>query len=50
MSLPEYPIINQSGIVIACPGWLPCLRPGKYWMPNVNVAGDAPKDYIRIYG
>lgn len=49
MSLPEYPIINQSGVTLTCPGGLPCLRQGKFWMPNVNVAGDAPKDYIRIY-
>ena len=49
MSLPEYPIINQSGVFLTFPGRLPCLRAGRYWTPNVNVAGDAPKDYIRIY-
>ncbi len=36
-------------MVLTCPGNLPCLKPGRFWLPNVNVAGDAPKDYIRIY-
>lgn len=49
MSLPAYPTINSSGVVLTCPGSLPCLRPGRFWLPNVNVAGDAPKDYVRIY-
>lgn len=44
-----YPIINRSGFDICHPSDLPCLKAGKFRVLDAAVAGDAPKDFLRIY-
>lgn len=49
-SQPEpYPIINRSGVEIWHSSGLPCLKSGKFRVVDAAVAGDAPKDFLRIY-
>lgn len=44
-----YPIINQSGNPVIRPSGLPMLRDGRFRVLAAAVAGDAPKDFVRIY-
>lgn len=44
-----YPIINPSGIRLRIPGGLPVLKDGRFQVLDAAVAGDAPKDFLRIY-
>ena len=42
-------VINRSGFEIPLQGKLPPLRRGYYFVENQPIAGDAPKDFIRVY-
>ena len=44
-----YPIINRSGFDLRFPGGLPILKGGCFRVLDAAVAGDAPKDFLRIY-
>jgi len=44
-----YPIINRSGFYVFHPSGLPSLKAGKFRVQDAAVAGDAPKDFVRIY-
>lgn len=44
-----YPIINRSGLDSRYSLGLPSLRAGKFRLIQAAVAGDAPKDFLRIY-
>ncbi|MEQ2007489.1 MAG: HipA domain-containing protein [Limisphaerales bacterium] len=44
-----YPILKRSGFEIRQPSGLPSLKAGKFRVVDVAVAGDAPKDFVRIY-
>ena len=46
---PPYKVINRSGFDVPIPSGLPCLKTGKFRVLNAAVAGDAPKDFLRIY-
>lgn len=44
-----YPIINRSGWDVQHSAGLPSLKDGKFRVIQAAVAGDAPKDFLRIY-
>lgn len=44
-----YPIINRSGFDVRFPSELPILKDGCFRVLDAAVAGDAPKDFLRIY-
>ncbi|NQW99792.1 HipA domain-containing protein [bacterium] len=44
-----YPIINRSGFDLRFPNELPILKDGCFRVLDAAVAGDAPKDFLRIY-
>jgi hypothetical protein len=44
-----YPIINRSGFDVRFPSDLPVLKDDCFRVLNMAVAGDAPKDFLRIY-
>jgi hypothetical protein len=44
-----YPIINRSGFDVRHSAGLPSLKAGKFRVIQATVAGDAPKDFLRIY-
>ncbi|MBL9118169.1 MAG: HipA domain-containing protein [Verrucomicrobiaceae bacterium] len=44
-----YPIINRSGLHVPHSYGLPSLKKGKFHLLEAAVAGDAPKDFLRIY-
>lgn len=44
-----YPIIHRSGVDLRPPAGLPSLKAGKFRVIQAAVAGDAPKDFLRIY-
>ncbi len=46
---PPYPVINRSGLEVCHPSGLPSLRAGNFRVVDAAVAGDAPKDFVRIY-
>jgi hypothetical protein len=44
-----YPIINRSGFDVRFPSDLSILKDGCFRVLDAAVAGDAPKDFLRIY-
>ena len=44
-----YPIISRSGFDVRFPSNLPILKDGCFRVLDAAVAGDAPKDFLRIY-
>lgn len=44
-----YPIIQRSGFDVTFPSRLPVLKSEKFRILDATVAGDAPKDFLRIY-
>ncbi len=44
-----YPIINSSGFDVRFPSDLPILKDGCFRVLDAAVAGDAPKDFLKIY-
>lgn len=47
--LQKVPILNQSGFKTNWGGLIPSLRKGYFYVVDIPISGDAPKDFIKVY-